>query len=172
MRKITTIISILILSGSLIAQPARTYDSSGKNNIFISFGVPALYSGLSYERLVFHKGSIRILLRTGLGINIFKPSLGREFNIHTGVSALYGKKSGKLEVGLGIIHYFMQQYNLISEQSYHKYKPSLYGVIGYRYDFKKNPVSLKLGVAPILVLNKDNNVFFPLIDIGIGLRIK
>jgi hypothetical protein len=172
MRKITTILSILFLSGSLIAQPARSYSSSGKNNIFISIGAPAIYSGLSYERLVFQKGSFRILSRTGLGINIFKPSLGREFNMHTGISALYGKKSDKLEVGLGIIHYFMQQYDLEKEHNYHKYKPVLYGVIGYRHDFKKNPVSLKLGVAPILVLNKDNNVFFPLIDLGIGLRIK
>jgi hypothetical protein len=171
-RTIKTIISVLILSGSLIAQPARTYNSSGKNNIFISFGAPAMYSGLSYERLVFQKGSFQILPRAGLGINIFKPSLGKEFDMHTGITALYGKKLSKLELGLGLIHYFMQQYNMESEQNYHKYKPILYGVIGYRYDFKKNPVSFKFGISPVIFLNDDNNVLFPLIDLGIGLRIK
>jgi hypothetical protein len=110
MRTITTIISILILSGSLIAQPRRADNSAGKNNIFLSFGVPAIYAGLSYERLLFQKGSFQILPRAGLGINILKPSLGKEFDMHTGITALYGKKSGKLEVGLGIMHYFMQHH--------------------------------------------------------------
>ena len=127
---------------------------------------------MSYERLVFQDENFKILPRAGFGINIFKPSLGKEFNMLTGITALYGKKPGKLELGLGLIHYFMQQYNLESDQNYHKYKPVFYGVIGYRYDFKKNPVFFKFGVSPILVLNKDNKVFFPLIDLGIGLRIK
>jgi hypothetical protein len=171
MRTITTTISVFILSGSLIAQAGLPHNPARKNNIFISFGAPAIYAGLSYEHLVFQDENFEILPRAGLGINIFKPSLGREFDLHTGITALYGKKLSKLELGLGLIHYFMQQYNLESEQNYHKYKPILYGVIGYRYDFKKSPVSLKLGISPVLFLNSDNKVFFPMIDLGMGIRI-
>ena len=138
MKTVTTIVILLILSGSLIAQPGRADNSARKNNILLSFGAPAIYAGLSYERLVFQNENFEILPRAGFGINIFKPSLGKEFNLHTGITVLYGKKSGKLEAGAGLIHYFMQQYDLESEQNSLKYKPVIYGVIGYRYDFQKS----------------------------------
>lgn len=77
-----------------------------------------------------------------------------------------------MELGLGLIHYLFQEYDFVSESNQLQYRPILYGIIGYRYNFNKTPLSLKFGISPVLEFNKDSRVFFPLVDLGIGIKLK
>ncbi len=167
---LATLLAIICFN-SISAQKIESANNAKKHNIQISVGAPAMYCGLTYEYLIRHVNKISILPRTGVGLNIFKPSFGKEFNIHTGITTLYGNKPGKLEFGLGLIHYFAENYDLEMEKNKLKYKPILYGLIGYRYEFKNNPVTLKFGITPIVVFNKDKEVFFPLAELGFGFRL-
>lgn len=169
-----TIIALLFLffGSSLNARNICSDTISNESYVYLSVGAPAMYGGFSYEHLVYQKNNIQILPRAGFGLNLLKPSLGREFNLHTGITILNGKNEGKVELGFGIIHYLFQEYDFNSESNKLQYRPILYGIIGYRYTFNKRPVSLKFGIAPILELNKDSKVFFPLIDFGIGIKLK
>lgn len=81
--------------------------------------------GFSYEHLVYQKNNFQILPRAGFGLNIFKPSMGHEFDIHTGIAILYGKNGGKMELGFGLIHYLFQEYDLNSESNKLQYMPLL-----------------------------------------------
>lgn len=164
---ITAILTIICLN-ALSAQNTDSTLVERKHNIHISVGAPAMFIGLSYEYMYSHVNKITILPRTGVGFNIFKPSIGNEFDIHTGITILYGNKPSKLELGLGFVHYFMENYDFETEKNK---KPILYGLIGYRYEFKNSPMTLKLGITPILVFNKDKKVFFPLAELGFGVRL-
>lgn len=167
----TAIFLVLICFSSINAQNIDSNSAEKKHNIQISFGAPAMYCGLTYEYMISHKNKITILPRTGVGLNIFKLSLGNEFDIHTGITVLHGNKSSKLELGLGLIHYFMENYNLEIEKNKLKYKPILYGLIGYRYEFKNNPTTIKFGITPVVVFNKNKKVFFPLAELGFGFKL-
>ncbi|MEI7423939.1 MAG: hypothetical protein WCK18_17690 [Prolixibacteraceae bacterium] len=171
MKKCLCILFLVAHLCSANAQSTNTETLSQKSYLFFSMGAPAMFCGISFENLLYEKNKIHILPRVGIGFNILKPSLGHEFDLHTGLTMLYGKKSRNLEMGFGLIHYILQQYDFVSETNKHQYKPILYGIIGYRYNFHKNPLSLKLGISPVLVLIKDNKVFFPLLDLGIGVKI-
>jgi hypothetical protein len=167
---IFTFLAIISLN-SISAQNTDTVFMERKHNIHFSVGAPAMYCGLTYEYMFRHLNKITILTRTGVGLNIFKPSIGKEFDIHTGITVLYGNKPSKLELGLGLIHYFMENYDFEMEKNKLKYKLILYGLIGYRFEFKNNPTTIKIGITPVLVFNKDNKVFFPLAELGFGFRL-
>lgn len=160
-----------IFTYSINAQNPGNNIFERKHHIQITFGAPAMYCGLNYEYSLSPINKITLLPRTGVGFNIFNPSFGNEFNIHTGITMLFGNKPGKPEFGLGFIHYFMENYDFESEKNNLKYKPILYGLIAYRYEFENNPVSLKFGITPIVVFNQDRKVFFPLAELGFGFRV-
>jgi hypothetical protein len=65
----------------------------------------------------------------------------------------------------------MENYDFEMEKNKLKYKLILYGLIGYRFEFKNNPTTIKIGITPVLVFNKDNKVFFPLAELGFGFRL-
>jgi len=114
---------------------------------------------------------MQILPRIGIGMNIFKPSLGHECNFHTGVTILYGNRRHFAETGTGIIHYFLQQYHFRTETDHTIWKPVYYGLAGYRFGFTKKPLALKIAITPIFIPNSDNWIIFPLAEIGIAYRI-
>jgi hypothetical protein len=167
---IVLILPFLSISLALKSQDYRPESKIPRNSIFVIGGAPAFYAGLSYERLLLESGKFRFFPRAGLGLNIFKPSLGKEFSFHAGITALYGKKHN-LEAGIGTIHYLLSQTNMNGETDYIKYKFGLYGIIGYRYYLKKSPLAFKFGITPVFFANPDKWVFFPLVEIGIGFRI-
>ena len=169
--KIPFIFIFIILFTSLFSQVNKDTLTS-KKHFFINTGAPSMYTGISYERLVYCKNKFDLLPRIGMGFNIFKPSLGKEFNFQTGITTLYGGIRHKAERGLGVIHYFVNQYDFEREKNGYQYNAILYGLIGYRFSFKKNPLSLKLAFTPIFVINSDIWTFFPLAEFGIGFRIK
>jgi len=169
MKKNALIIFCLLLNMNMFSQTLK--DSvTDKNHIYLSVGAPSIYAGISYERQIFQKGKLILMSDLGLGLNIFNPSFGKEFNIQTGVTTLFGNGKHKAEFGLGLIHYFLNQSDLVTELNFYSYKPILYGLVGYRYQFENIPFGLKIGITPIFVLNKDKLTFFPLAEIGVGYR--
>lgn len=167
----TFLVLIILYRDSVVnAQDLKSYGPGEKNHFFLLAGAPAIYSGISYERLVFDTGKIEILPRIGFGLNIFKPSLGKEFDFHLGITASYGNYHN-LETGIGTIHYLLNQTDIVTETNYKDYKFGIYGLIGYRYYFKRNPLAFKIGFTPLLFANSDKWVFFPLAEIGIGFRL-
>jgi len=164
------VLIILFLASVVNAQDPKSYGTSEKNQFFLLAGAPAIYSGISYERLVFDIGKIEILPRIGFGLNIFKPSLGKEFDFHLGLTAIYGNNHN-LETGIGSIHYLLNQTDIVHETNYVDYKFGIYGLIGYRYYFKRNPFAFKIGFTPVFFANSDKWVFFPFAEIGIGCRL-
>jgi len=165
------ILIVTFLFSPLLAdsQTLKPEKNTKKNQIFVLAGAPAIYAGFSYEYLVFNSHKIKILPRTGLGLNIFKPSFGKEFNFHLGISGLYGNRHN-LETGFGTIHYLLNQTEIENSSVSVSYKLGIYGILGYRYIFANNPVSLKIAVTPVFFANSDRWVFFPLAEIGAGIR--
>ncbi len=169
MKKNALIIFSLLLNMNMFSQTSK--DSvTDKNHIYLSVGAPSMYAGISYERQIYQKGKLSFMTDLGLGFNIFNPSFGKEFNIQTGVTTLIGNSNHKAEFGLGFIHYFLNQTDIVTDLNFYSYKPILYGLVGYRYQFEHIPIGLKIGITPIFVLNKDKLTFFPLAEIGIGYR--
>jgi len=153
------------------SQDTITHKSFYKNQLFLSIGAPSIYTGISFERLVINKSNLKILPRVGLGFNIFRPSLGKEYDIHTGLTILYGKNIHFIETGCGLIHYLINQYDYAKEDNYIHYKSIAYCLLGYRLNFSGNSLAMKIAITPIFVMNKDKWTFFPLAEIGIGYRI-
>jgi hypothetical protein len=171
MKKYICLLLSYLLICTVNAQNSKIDTISQSNYIYLSFGAPAIYCGISYEHIIYQKNKVQILPRAGIGFNFLKPSLGNEFDLHTGITLLYGKKAGKMEMSMGFIHYFVGNYDLEIEKNTFNYKPILYGVIGYRYEFKNIPIILKFGITPVLVFNKDRKVFFPLAEFGFGYKL-
>ncbi len=167
---ITLIIAALLINS--LGLKAQEDSLKREKYLYLSAGAPTIYVGLSYEHQIYQYKNSSILPRVGFGMNIFNPSFGKEYNFHTGITSLTGNKKHKLEIGIGLIHYLMQQYNFENKENGIEYKPIIYSLLGYRYNMANKPISLKIAFTPIIVLNKDNNTFFPLIDIGIGMKIK
>jgi hypothetical protein len=59
-----------------------------KNQLYILAGAPSIYAGFSYEYLVHDSKRFKLHPRAGFGLNIFKPSLGKEFDFHLGITEL------------------------------------------------------------------------------------
>jgi hypothetical protein len=165
-----TLLLISISINKIFAQDIKNNLDEEKHTVLMSVGAPVMYLGLTYEYKAAQINKIKILPRTGIGFNIFQPSLGSDFTIHAGIGILYGNKTSKLEIGLGLINYFTESYDFINEKNTLKYKAILYEIIAFRYELKKNPLMFKIGITPILIFNKDKNVFIPLAEIGIGYR--
>ena len=165
-----TIITVLLTSS--LGLKAQQDTVKREKYLYLSAGAPTIYAGMSYEHQMYQFKNILILPRVGFGMNIFKPSFGKEYNFHTGITTLTGNQKHKLEVGIGLIHYLMQQFDFDNDKNTIKYKPIIYSLLGYRYNMINKPISLKIAFTPIIALNKDTNTFFPLIDIGIGMKIK
>lgn len=163
-------LTIFVTSSAVKGQDLRLKDKSDKNHFFLLAGAHSIYSGLSYERLILKRRKIEILPRIGFGLNFFKPSIGKEFNLHFGITSLYGGNH-KIETGIGIINYLLYQEDIAKHENYYDYRLAFYGSVGYRYYFKNNPITIKLGFTPVIILNKDLLVFFPLAEIGIGIRL-
>jgi len=163
------IVPFLLLSVLANSQSFKSGKAIKQNQIFILAGAPAIYAGCSYEYLVFNSHKVKVLPRAGLGLNIFKPSFGKEFDFHLGVTGLYGNNHN-LEVGLGTIHYLLNQTEIAGYSHSVEYKFGIYGIVGYRYNFAKNPLSFKIAITPVFFANSDKWVFFPLAEIGTGLR--
>lgn len=144
--------------------------SEKKNQFFLLAGAPAIYSGLSYERILLIKNKFTILPRAGFGLNIFRPSLGKEFDFHLGITGLYGRYHN-LEIGFGTIHYLVNQSDISDMTHYYAYKFMIYGLAGYRYNFKRYPLSVKFGLTPVVISNFGRWVVFPFIETGLGFRI-
>jgi hypothetical protein len=142
-----------------------------KNQVYVSAGAPAIFAGFTYERLVYESGKLGIYPRAGIGLNIFRPSFGKEFDIHTGVTFLYGNKSD-IETGLGLIHYFMNQTDITNGASHPQYKLGFYSLTGCRYRFTKIPLSIKIAFVPLCFLNKDRITIFPMAEIGAGIYFR
>lgn len=164
------ILPLLSISLVLRSQHPLFEKKIQKNQFFAIAGAPAFYTGLSYERLIFKSENLKILPRAGLGLNIFKPSLGKEFSLHLGVTALYGNNHN-IEAGFGTVHYLLNQRDIIRETDFVQYKFGLYGLIAYRYYLKKSPFAFKFGIVPVIFANRDRWVSFPLAEIGIGFRL-
>ncbi|MCX6227448.1 MAG: hypothetical protein NTV01_22390 [Bacteroidia bacterium] len=167
---IILLLTIFSLSSKVKSQSSISDNKIKKNQVYLLGGAPSLYSGFSYERIVFNKSDFTILPRTGFGINIFIPSFGKEFNINFGITMLYGKIH-KLEIGFGTIHYLLSQADISKQTNYFEYKFLIYGLIGYRYYFRRNPLSLKIGFTPVIVANPDKWTLFPMAEIGVGFRM-
>jgi len=163
------IVPFLLLSVLANSQNLKSGKATKQNHIFILAGAPAIYAGASYEYLVFNSHKVKVLPRAGFGLNIFKPSFGKEFDFHLGVTGLYGNNHN-LEAGIGTIHYLINQTEIENNSYSIEYKFGIYGILGYRYNFVKNPISLKIAITPVLFANSDKWVFFPLAEIGAGLR--
>jgi len=71
---------------------------------------------------------------------------------------------------LGTIHYLLNQTEIAGYSHSVEYKFGIYGIVGYRYNFAKNPLSFKIAITPVFFANSDKWVFFPLAEIGTGLR--
>ena len=102
-------------------------------------------------------------------MNFFKPSIGKEFNIITGLTVLYGVKH-KIETGLGLVHDFLPQYVFVNDKDYIKYKAIIYSVIGYMYQPKTKGLIVKASITPTLTINPDNLFFYPFVEIGLGYK--
>jgi hypothetical protein len=93
MMKIVISILLIITGCNAMAQNGQPDSLKSKNYVYLSVGAPVLFCGFSYERLIYQKRIIQILPRAGFGLNIFRPSLGHEFDFHTGMTVLFGKKN-------------------------------------------------------------------------------
>jgi len=164
-----SIIPLLLLSIIANSQVQNPESKIKKSQFYLLAGAPSIYAGFSYEYLVLDSKRFKLLPRAGFGLNIFKPSLGKEYDFHIGITGLYGNHHN-LETGFGTIHYLLNQTNIKNNTKSIDYKFGLYGLIGYRYFFPNNPLSLKIAITPVVFANPDKWVFFPLAEIGVGLR--
>jgi hypothetical protein len=134
---------------------------------YAALGSPSLYGSVNYELSVFERSSITLLPRVGLGFNFFQPSVGEEWNLNTGVTGLYGKKKGKLEATVGLVHQVYPSYVFDRQLNEVRYKGIIYGGVGYRYQPTKG-VMFKVLFTPTFTVNSDKWVFYPYAELGIG----
>lgn len=162
--------TLLIISLPALSEaPSPECDEGRKHSLFLLAGAPAIYAGVSYEFLAQESGRIKLLPRGGAGLNIFRPSLGKEFDLHAGITFLYGHPHA-FEAGMGTLHYFLHQSETADGVSKTQYRFGIYWLAGYRYSFNKAPLSLKVAVTPVLFFNPDRPVLFPLAEIGAGIN--
>lgn len=169
MSKSISIISIFlfgvfqfVLGQELDQKPSR------QQAIYAAFGSPSLYSSVNYEISVFERSNYTLLPRVGIGFNIFQPSVGKEWNLNSGITGLYGKKKSKIEATLGWVHQLYPSYSYEQGKDVTKYKRIIYTGVGYRYQPQKKGIMFKFLITPTITLNPDKWEFFPLAELGLG----
>lgn len=151
-----------------LAQEQPKNKSTNKHFTYLAVGSPSLYISVNYEVEVWKINNLSLQPRVGVGFNVFKPSLGNEYNLNTGLSAIYGKNAHKIEVALGMVHILYSQYSYEDEKDRVKYKPVLYSGIGYRFQPQNKRIMFKCMFTPTFTLNADKATFFPYLELGIG----
>jgi hypothetical protein len=139
-----------------------------KNTAYFSFGGPAIYYSLNYERHLVVKEKYSLGLKAGFGTNFSPVAFPDEFSIPLGVYFLYGKKKGHLDVSFNITNYFLQQYDYdsgaYSKELHLLYVPS----IAYRFQKPEGGLMFRAGLSSIININPVTDSFVPWIDISVG----
>jgi hypothetical protein len=139
-----------------------------KNAAYFSFGGPAIYYSLNYERTLVAKEKYSLGVKAGFGTNFSPVAFPDEFSIPLGVHFLYGKNKGHLDVSLNITNYFLQQYDYdsgaYSKELHLLYVPS----IAYRFQKPEGGLMFRAGLSSIININPVTDSFVPWIDLSVG----
>jgi hypothetical protein len=173
MMKQTSLLYICLLSFLHVAFGQEIeQERQFQHHIYAAFGSPSLYASVNYELNLVEKSDFTLLPRLGVGFNLFQPSTGKEWNVNTGITGLYGKKGSKMEASLGWVHQVYPSYGYEQEKDIAKYKGVVYTGLGYRYQPKTHGFMFKFLITPTFTINSGQWVFFPYVEIGLGYTIR
>ena len=151
------------LKGQQVVQPARA-----RNAIYGSFGGAGLFYSLTYERNVWARDKFSAAVRGGLGASFSSTLFPHEFNIPLGVSFLYGKRKGHLDLSLSLSNYFLDQYDYSSDKSSTEYRLLYVPSVTYRYQKKEGGLLVRAGLCTVINPNPITTTFVPWLDVSLG----
>ena len=170
MKKIFTLFGFIMFLLPVQSQEANrdAKAPAARNAIYASFGGTGIYYALNYERLLVQQRAICIGARVSVGTDFSSALFGQEFSLPVSAYILYGKKKGRLELGLGLTNYFLDQYDYSEDRNKKAYRALFVPSIGYRYQKKAGGFMAKVGFSPVINLGKASQSALPWIDLGIG----
>jgi len=166
---ILSLIFLSALSISLRGQSVQEVPSSrAQNAIYGSFGGAGLFYSLTYERTVWTQNTFHAAVRGGVGASFSSVLFPHEFNIPLGVSFLYGKRKGHLDIGLSLSNYFLDQYDYASDKSSIEYRALYVPSVAYRYQKKDGGLLVRAGLCTVINPNPIATTYVPWIDLSLG----
>ena len=172
------IICATIFIGSVFAQNGGDENYQNNNSVFLELlGSIPLYS-LNYERIYQTKRNFYAFTKLGIGffpfyISGFSDYKSLDINIESGI--LCPKRNHMFEGGLGFTYRYLYEpinnFGILEQNSDLKL---LVPRIGYRYYFNKTNLFIKIGITPLILLDKNEkgdkypHGFVPFGGIGIG----
>ena len=166
---ILLLIFLSVLSTSLRGQSVQEARSTRvKHAVYGSFGGAGLFYSLTYERTVWTQNTFHAAVRGGIGASFSSVLFPHEFNIPLGVSLLYGKRKGHLDIGLSLSNYFLDQYDYASDKSSMEYRALYVPSIAYRYQKKEGGLLVRVGLCTVINPNPITTTFVPWIDLSVG----
>lgn len=166
-------IILILLTCLFMAAEAQTTDKTAlhkevKNTLLFSYGGPGIYFSAVYERHVMAKESYSAGLKAGIGTSFSAVLFPYELSLPFGAFFLYGGRNHHLDLSLNATAYILDQYNFQNNSNNKEVRFLYIPSLAYRFCKPSGGFTARLGVSPVINVNRITNTFAPWIDAGIG----
>lgn len=138
------------------------------NSVYLSFGGPAIYFSLIYERQLLIEKNYSFGVKGGIGSTFSSVLFPHEFSLPVGAFFLYGKRKHHLDLSFSVSNYLIEQYEYLENETRRELKLLLVPSAGYRFQDKEGGLILRAGISPLINFNFMTDTFTPWVDLSVG----